>query len=246
LARARGDLLVLTDDDVMPATGWLAAFTAALQQTGADYAVGRIHPLWEAQPPAWMSPELYGVLAVPVGGSRRLTISNGVNDHVMPLGANMAVRRHVLTRIGGWNPDLGKLQGTLRTGEDHEFALRMLKAGFVGVYEPTAVVHHRVTADRLRLSYFRQWFFDNGGIEARLEHDYPTATHYWLDAPRYLWRRLWSDVRTIGVALLTLNVKRATAAALRIIWFAGYLRGRWTAGRRAGAVPAPRVVVPRS
>ena len=86
-------------------------------------------------------------------GTERLTLT-GIHDQVMPIGANMAIRRHVLDRIGGWNPDLGKLKNTLRTGEDHEFALRLLAAGFAGVYEPEASVLHRVPADRLRLSYF--------------------------------------------------------------------------------------------
>ena len=41
---------------------------------------------------------------------------------------------------------------TLRTGEDHEFALKMFDAGLKGVYEPRAEVAHRVPADRLRRS----------------------------------------------------------------------------------------------
>ena len=65
----------------------------------------------------------------------------------MPIGANMAIRRSVVERVGGWNPALGKLDGTLRTGEDHEFALKMFDAGLVGVYEPRAEVAHRVPAD---------------------------------------------------------------------------------------------------
>src|SRR5919106_4321342 len=134
VAHARGDLLVLTDDDVLPSPGWLAAYVRAFSETGADFAAGRILPQWEAPPPRWMSPALHGVLAIPDGGTRRLTLGKGVNDQIMPIGANMAIRRHVLDRIGGWNPDLGKLQGTLRTGEDHEFALKMFDAGFTGVY----------------------------------------------------------------------------------------------------------------
>src|SRR5215210_178760 len=60
VAAAHGDILVFTDDDVLPSTGWLAAFVRALNETGADFGTGRIMPLWEAQPPAWMSPQLYG------------------------------------------------------------------------------------------------------------------------------------------------------------------------------------------
>lgn len=150
VTHARGDLLVFTDDDVLPSPGWLAAYAQAFSETGADYAAGRIQPLWEAPPPRWLTPTLHGVLAVQDGGTRRLAL-RGMSDQVMPIGANMAVRRHVLDSVGGWNPQLGKLKNSLRTGEDHEFALKLVAAGFAGVYEPEASVLHRVSADRLRL-----------------------------------------------------------------------------------------------
>src|SRR5262249_39918488 len=125
VAIARGDLLVLTDDDVLPSTGWLRAYSEVFAATDADFAAGRILPVWEEAVPRWLSAALYGVLAVPDGGTTRVPISGGPSEAIMPIGANMALRRHVVDRVGGWNPSLGKLDGTLRTGEDHEFALKM-------------------------------------------------------------------------------------------------------------------------
>src|SRR5690349_12701025 len=122
VAHARGDLLAFTDDDVLPSPKWLAAYAQAFSETGADYAAGRILPLWEVPPPRWLTPDQHGVVAASDGGPGRRVLE-GVHDWVMPIGANMAVRRHVLDRVGGWNPNLGKLKDTLRTGEDHEFAL---------------------------------------------------------------------------------------------------------------------------
>lgn len=227
VGHARGDLLVFTDDDVVPAPGWLAGYTRTFMETGADYAVGRILPLWEAPPPAWISSALYGVLAVPDGGTERLMIQEKPNNHIMPLGANMAVGRKVVDTIGGWNTDLGKLQGTLRTGEDHEFALRMLAAGFRGVYEPDAIVQHRVPGERLRLSYFLRWFYDNGAIVAGLERDYPTTPHYVLRVPRHLWREWLGDVTTLTLALLQLDSRTTVARGMRLVWFVGFVRARW-------------------
>ncbi len=239
---ARGDQIVFTDDDVLPSHGWLAAYARAFAQTGADFAAGRILPLWEAPAPRWLTPELYGVLAIADGGTERRVLSNGAADVVMPIGANMAVRRHVLDRVGGWNPELGKLQGTLRTGEDHEFALKMSAAGFVGVYEPEAIVQHRVAADRLRRAYFRQWFGDNGAIVAALEREYPTTQNYLLGVPRYLWRQLADELIATGRALVTGNVDRATLGRMRLAWFAGYLRGRWDRRARVTATGHPRAI----
>jgi glycosyltransferase involved in cell wall biosynthesis len=241
---ARGQILVLTDDDVLPSPGWLAAYVRAFGETGADYAAGRILPLWEAAQPGWLSPALYGVLAIPDGGVRRLTLSGHASDRIMPIGANMAVRRHVLERVGGWNPDLGKLHGTLRTGEDHEFALRMAAAGFAGIYEPHAVVHHRVPPDRLRIGYFQRWFYDNGTIVASLERAYPSTASYLLGVPRYLWRELGGNFMLSLYAILCCDAKRATAAQMRLAWFAGYLRGLWKYLRSTAGVGARPATIP--
>jgi glucosyl-dolichyl phosphate glucuronosyltransferase len=237
VAHARGDLLVFTDDDVLPSPGWLAAYAQAFSETGADYAAGRILPLWEAPPPRWLTAPLYGVLAVQDGGTRRLRL-NGMSDHVMPIGANMAIRRHVLDSVGGWNPELGKLKNTLRTGEDHEFALRLVAAGFAGVYEPEASVLHRVSADRLRLPYFVRWGYGNGAITAGLEQDYPSTPHYVFGVPRYLWRRVAKDLVSGVSGLVTFNPGRCASAAMRLPWFAGYLRGRWPGRARQRNIAA--------
>jgi glucosyl-dolichyl phosphate glucuronosyltransferase len=244
LEHARGDLLVFTDDDVLPASGWLAAYARTFATTGADYAAGRIRPRWEIPPPDWMSPALYGVLAVPDGGDERVPLASGVNERIMPIGANMAVRRHVIDRIGGWNPSLGKLEGTLRTGEDHEFALRMNAAGFRGVYEPEAIVQHFVPATRLRKCYFRRWFFDNGAIVAGLEDRFPTTARYVLRVPRYLWRQVLVHAGVAARGWLARDAKRALAAEMRLRWFAGFLRARWSPRRAAVRVPRPAAGAP--
>lgn len=226
VAHARGDLIVLTDDDVVPGERWLREYRRAFDETGADYAAGRIVPLWESTPPAWMSPALHGVLSIPDGGSRRLLLGAGAD--VMPIGCNMAVRRHAIDRIGGWDPDLGKLEGTLRTGEDHDFALRLTAAGLAGVYVPEAVVQHRVPADRLRQAYVRRWFFENGAIVARLERRYPSTDSYLLKVPRYLWKRALRDAWTAATAVVRGDLKRVVAGTMRLTWFSGYLRARWS------------------
>jgi GT2 family glycosyltransferase len=220
-------LLAFTDDDVLPSPRWLAAYTQSFSETGADYVAGRILPLWEATPPRWLAPIHHGVLAVSDGGPRRLVLE-GVQDEVMPIGANMAVRRHVIDRVGGWNPDLGKLKDTLRTGEDHEFALKLTAAGFAGVYEPEACALHRVPAERLRLGYFFRWCYSNGCIEAGLEQEYPSTRNYLLRVPRYLWRRLAQDLASTAFGIVSVNPRTATSAAMRIVWLGGYVARRWT------------------
>jgi glycosyltransferase involved in cell wall biosynthesis len=235
LAAARGDLLVFTDDDVVPEPQWLRALDRALRETGADFAVGRITPLWEAPPPDWVGPALYGVLAIPDNGPSRLVLSAGLNEHVMALAGNLAVRPHVFAEIGPWRTDLGKEVGSLRSGEDHEFFLRMLRGGYRGVYEPEARVAHLVPAARLRRSYFRRWLYENGRMVAGLERQFPSTPRYLLGVPRYLWRQAAGDALAFVGGCRPGTGRSRFAAEARLLWFIGYLRGAWTTQRQTGA-----------
>jgi glycosyltransferase involved in cell wall biosynthesis len=227
LQHARGDLLAWTDDDVLPETTWIEHLAAAFEDPGVDFVAGRILPRWEIPPPPWMSRSLHGVLAIPDNGVRRLTI-DAEHPQLVPIGANMAVRSAVIRRLGGLRADLGKLAGTLRTGEDHEFFLRMLRAGCRGLYEPGALVRHWVARDRLKPSYFRRWLYQNGRDVARLESAYASCLPTLLRAPRYLWRQAGSDAARIAQAVLARNERQRVAAVLRLIWFGGYLREAWS------------------
>ncbi len=235
---ARGALIAFTDDDVTPSHGWLESMARAIEETGAGFGAGRIVPRWETRPPSWLQPALYGILAVPDNGTKRLLIRRGENEHVMPIGANMAVRREVLDRVGGLRADVGKLGGTLRSGEDHEFYLRLLGHGCTGVYEPRALVRHFVPAARLTHAYFRRWSYVNGRIVAGLERDYPTTDRYLLGVPRYLWRAAAEDAWRAAWALLRRDTAARFTAAVRLLWFAGYLREVWQGCEVRHSVPA--------
>jgi glycosyltransferase involved in cell wall biosynthesis len=227
LQLARGHLIAFTDDDVRPEPAWIERLVAAADDTGADFVAGRLVPLWEADPPPWMSPALYGVLAIPDNGDRRLPLRLGVNEHIMPVGANMAVRASVVDRLGGLHPTLGKLEGSLRTGEDHELFLRMLHAGCRGVYEPTALVRHWVPRERLQRGYFRRWLYQNGRDVSRLETAYAASMRHLLGVPRYLWRQAAADTWSALAAALNGNRAARFAASVRVLWFGGYLRESW-------------------
>ncbi len=227
LRAASGDLLAFTDDDVVPEPQWLRALNGALQETGADFAVGRILPLWEAAPPSWVGPALHGVLAIPDNGGTRLELRSGVNEHVMALAGNLAVRPRVFAKVGAWRTDLGKELGSLRSGEDHEFFLRMIRAGTEACTEPEARVAHLVPAARLRRSYFRRWLYENGRMVAGLERAFPSTPRYLLGIPRYLWRQAATDAIRFVAALRPRAGRARFAAETRMVWFVGFLRGAW-------------------
>jgi hypothetical protein len=57
-------------------------------------------------------------------------------------GASMAFRREALSAVGGFDERLGA-GVALRGSEDKDVFWRLLRAGWVGVYEPEVVVTHR-------------------------------------------------------------------------------------------------------
>jgi glycosyltransferase involved in cell wall biosynthesis len=238
IAQAAGDLLAFTDDDVLPAAEWLRALHAAVDETDADFVAGRTLPRWESAPPRWMSPALYGVLAVADGGGQRFMIDRATT-RIVPVGANLAVRRSLLARIGGFRHDLGKLEGTLRTGEDHELFLRMLHAGARGVYEPTAVVRHWVGRERLVPSYVQRWLFQNGRDVAQLQAAFPSASPMLLGVPRYLWREAVESVCRTAWAVVRTDRASGFAAAMRLVWITGFVSQAWSRPGSSTAAPMP-------
>jgi hypothetical protein len=72
------------------------------------------------------------------------------------IGANMSFRRDALDRVGGFTDGLGRV-GTRPLGcEETELGIRLRqwRTDVQLLYEPAAVVHHRVTEERAVWRYF--------------------------------------------------------------------------------------------
>jgi hypothetical protein len=70
----------------------------------------------------------------------------------------------VFSRFGGFEPAF-QHNGRVSSVEDHEFQLRLWRAGFRGLYDPTVVVTADVQPDRMTKAYHRKWHRDHGTIE---------------------------------------------------------------------------------
>lgn len=147
VAHANGDIIAFTDDDVVVDPGWLGVLAGAF---AADPSLGLVtglaEPL-ELETRAQILFERYGGFG---RGCRRMysQTSSGrmpwtlVGAGQLGAGANMAVRREVFARVGLFDPALDVGTPSLGGG-DHDFFYRVLRAGYLCVYEPAAVVRHR-------------------------------------------------------------------------------------------------------
>ena len=159
LQEARGEIVAFIDDDVKVEPTWLHNLTAVLHNGDWAGAGGRTLPERPFPPPRWLdlgAPHALAPLAVFDRGldARELTET--------PFGNNMAYRREMFRKYGGFRIDLGPRAGSRvpQKCEDVEFGQRLLTAGERLRYEPSAIVYHAVPDCRVQKTYFLAWWFD--------------------------------------------------------------------------------------
>ena len=156
IARARGDVILFTDDDVVPEPDWLETTLSGLEKYQADACGGYIAPIWETPPPPWLTEWFYGFLAVRTDRTDDYPITD---TSPTPFGANMAFRRRVFDRVGLFDTSRGRKGKMLASGEDGEMFDRILTSGLKVAFLGSARVHHKVESFRLTKRYFRRWRF---------------------------------------------------------------------------------------
>lgn len=167
IANAGGEVLVFVDDDVKVEPTWLQNITAALLHDGEWAGVGgRTLPLQKFEPPDWVPKDF----EKDWGGIVFAHFDLGDNASELdrpPYGANMAFRKSVFEKHGGFRIDLGPAPGSQIRNEDTELGRRLLAAGERLRYEPTAVVYHPVPDGRITQGYFLAWWLDYGRARVR-------------------------------------------------------------------------------
>jgi GT2 family glycosyltransferase len=224
---ATGDVAAFTDDDVNVEPGWLAALRAELARPDVALAGGPVEPRWERPAPAWLQLSTcgYGRLAAPLGlldyGPERTPLGARTL-----LGANMALRRTALDEVGGFATHLGKLRGTLLSGEDHELCQRVQAAGFGAVYTPAARGRHWVPASRMRLVYFLHWFYWSGITNAAIDSD-PAQARTIFGVPAHLVRQFAGGLGGAAASAVRGRMPAAVDRALDSAFAVGYAARRW-------------------
>jgi len=236
---ATGEVLAFTDDDVNADDGWLDAVRDAMSDPDVALMGGPVAPRWHPAVPQWIRrarerhPRLGAPLALLDYGDRPVTLGPRT-----VLGANLAVRRQLFTDLGGFPSHLGKLRGTLLSGEDHELCRRVQAAGFRAMYFPGAVVQHFVPAERARVSYFLKWFFWSGITHAIMDSKAVSAGGLTIGGlPLYLVKRAAISSAGVVAGLLTGQGTSALNCTIDVAFTAGYAAERWGVVTAAGRTP---------
>jgi glucosyl-dolichyl phosphate glucuronosyltransferase len=257
IARSRGRILAMTDDDVRVEPDWLDRIGEGFRRFGCDYVGGKVLPLWEAPRPEWLpnrGGRHWAVVALLDYGPEPREV--GAGGTPWPLGANMAFRRDAFDRAGLWDNDFGRHGNTLRGQEQREWCLRARAAGLRGYYLPHAVVHHIVPKERLNKAYFRRWFYWNGisravlyqklGVdmeapdESRLDF---THVPHLAGVPRYMFRSALQNLIAASRAAVRRDPVASFEHELWLWFFAGVVRRRWEDRRSTPNTSGARVAI---
>lgn len=230
ISEARFPIIAFLDDDVHVHPEWLRGLVDAY--ASGEYAAvgGKAYLIYPRARPRWLSDHDERLLSkVEHGDERRIASAEDL------FGLNLSMRREWLDRVGLFRADLGRTGKRLLGGEETELLGRMSRAGAKLLYEPAAVVGHRVAPERLR----RRWFLSRIYWGFRSEAQFmPDEEGGW----RGLARMGWYAGRGLAACCAALvrhgprspemfgAVKRVAAAVGKAIGIAERIRAN---GRRA-------------
>ncbi len=210
LARARGRIVLIVDDDVVVHPECLLKHLECYRTTDFDALQGRILPGVDAEgKPA--DPKRLRQYNIPV-----VDYGDEVREIRGLTGTNMSLKREVLERVGFFDARLGP--GAAGFSEDTEYSMRIRKAGFKIGYTPHAVVYHELNPVRYGSGYNR-------------------AVQYRKGLSRSLYRRdsivfnvlpnLFANCVRFGFYRLLGKEQKAYKTEGRILKYWGYLMGKF-------------------
>jgi GT2 family glycosyltransferase len=162
-AVAKGELIAYLDDDAVAAPNWLAELTKGYADPKVAGVGGASLPMWLEKQPTWFPEEFNWVVGCSYRG---LPVTTATVRNM--IGCNMSFRREVFDAIGGFRNGIGRVDTRPLGCEETELCIRASQhwPERVMLYEPNALVHHRVPASRARWSYFFARCYSEGLAKA--------------------------------------------------------------------------------
>jgi glycosyltransferase involved in cell wall biosynthesis len=251
ITAARGDLIVITDDDMQVSPDFLARHVSAHPAGSRRAVLGWVRldspqamPLFERQ-----YAEPLKCMAAEVAAGREL---DGTNLYT----GNVSFHRQDYLAVGGFDPSLAR-------SEDAELGVRLEKAGVTLCFSEAARTMH--SSDHTRLRYWMRRAFEYGVWDFRIGRKHPdvTGASPWrflaqvnpISVPMLLaavavpslTRLLAWLAMAVALAVDRLGASRLGLAGANFVWGLEYFRGvRAESGSFAEAVEDLRGYLRRS
>lgn len=225
IAAAQAPVIVFTDDDVSVESNWIAEIQRGFEAK-PDYGCigGRVLPRWPSPPPSWLTERHWAPLALLDYGQEQ---SMDAANRRCLITANMAVRREVFDRIGGFRPALQKTAGSVCSMEDRELQERYWRAGGRCWFNPKMIVYAAVQPERLTRRYHRRWRFQHGELHAIMrDPDLEASKVHLFGVPGHILRRAATASLQAAGRSLTGNRDRVFDREAELCFYAGFIRKR--------------------
>ena len=162
---ASGSIIAFIDDDAYADEDWLLNLVKNYEDPDVMGVGGFVAPEWISHRPYWFPEELDWIIGCSYRGLP--TVKSSVRN---PIGANMSFRSEALRKVGYFKSDIGRLGTTLLSNEDTEISMRILRAirNARLIYDPSAIVHHKVDTQRTSLAYVWKRSFYEGISKATI------------------------------------------------------------------------------
>ena len=208
-----GDLVVFTDDDVIPDRQWLRKLEECAREHPAHQMFsGPILPHWPREPDRWILESVYLEMAFALSDP---ALKDGEIPPESVWGPNMVIRRTLFAQGLRFSTNIGP-DGTnaYMMGSETEFTRRVAKTGAKAWFCASATVQHMIRENQLSEDWILQRYFRHGRsayfFADRGPPDVPTI----LGVERWLYGQLLSSrVRAMGQLLFGNRKARFVAMA---------------------------------
>jgi len=225
LKEAKGDIIALTDDDVIVDKNWIKNIYKVFQEDDISCIGGKILPHWEKSRPAWLHGDfLLDILALVDLGSESKKLTKPII-----WGANMAMKYSMFEKYGYFDTTLGHHKGKTYGSEDTKMVQTLLSGGETVLYCPDVLVYHCIPENRLKKSHFRKWVYEKGELAAIQLGPYTKRNI--LGIPLYIFKEVLVDgIKYLGKQIA--SPAKAFNAQLALLQKIGFLLGRARFGHR--------------
>lgn len=228
IAAARAELVAFFDDDVRVSREWVATILGTFERhADIDVVGGKVLPAWSVPPPSWLTAVHWAPLALQDFGDEEMFVSRE-NPRGL-ISANLACRKRVFERLGGFSPQFQRVKDGIGSLEDDEWIRRLWRAGGRAVYVPDLVTYTDVPASRLTRTYHRRWHKGHGRFYAMLranEMERSTVGAV-LGVPAHLYRSAMADVVGWIRAAIAGHTDQAFLHETRLRFFRGFVHQRF-------------------
>ena len=158
IKEAKGDVIAFFDDDAVADKNWIKELIRMYEEKEAIAVGGKILPEWVTKKPKFLPEEYYWLI-----GATHKGFPEEVTEVRNTFGSNLSFKADVLKALGGFRSEMGVKGKGLLQGEETELCERMReKFGRGVVYNPDAIVYHKVFPERLRMRFLLRRAFWQG------------------------------------------------------------------------------------